>query len=52
MEKDKVLSERKSRFYTEKKGQGRFKAFSIGRYIEWNTTYLLDDVYYEYKIKE
>ncbi|EAN6817639.1 DNA mismatch repair protein, partial [Salmonella enterica] len=49
--KDKVLSERKSRFLHGKEGQGRFKAFSIGRYIEWNTTYLLDDVYYEYKIK-
>ncbi|MEN4524164.1 ATP-binding protein [Pantoea agglomerans] len=48
--KDKLLSER-SRFLHGKEGQGRFKAFSIGRFIEWNTTYVFNDVLHEYKIK-
>lgn len=48
--KDKIFSER-SRFLHGKEGQGRFKAFSIGRFVEWNTTYFLGDILYEYKIK-
>lgn len=48
--KDKILSGR-SRFLHGKEGQGRFKAFSIGRYIEWNTTYFFEGVPCEYKIK-
>ncbi|WP_067094574.1 ATP-binding protein [Marinomonas atlantica] len=35
-----------------KEGQGRFKSFSIGRVVEWNTRFnSKDDVFFEYKIQ-
>lgn len=33
-----------------KNGKGRFKAFALGDWVEWNTTYRLDDKTYKYKI--
>ncbi|MFP8757742.1 ATP-binding protein [Klebsiella grimontii] len=48
--KDNLQSE-KARFLHGKEGQGRFKSFSVGRVVEWNTVYSLDDVLYEYKIR-
>jgi Histidine kinase-, DNA gyrase B-, and HSP90-like ATPase len=33
-----------------KNGKGRFKAFALGDWVEWNTTYKLDDKTYKYKI--
>tara|TARA_R110001583_G_scaffold195405_1_gene372881 strand:- start:1827 stop:3800 length:1974 start_codon:yes stop_codon:yes gene_type:complete len=42
----------KGRFLHGKEGQGRFKSFSIGRAIEWNTRYKENsDQYFEYSIK-
>lgn len=48
--KDKLQSAN-SRFLHGKEGQGRFKAFSIGRVVEWFSVYSLDGVLYEYTIK-
>ncbi|MGR5118477.1 ATP-binding protein [Vibrio astriarenae] len=40
------------RFLHGKEGQGRFKAFSVGRVVEWNTRYKAeDDSVIGYKIK-
>jgi hypothetical protein len=42
----------KGRFLHGKEGQGRFKSFSIGRVIEWNTRYKnTSNQYHEYSIK-
>lgn len=42
----------KGRALHGKEGQGRFKSFSIGRVVEWNTRFnSKDDVFFEYKIQ-
>lgn len=33
-----------------KNGKGRFKAFALGDWVEWNTTYRVGDKTYKYKI--
>jgi Histidine kinase-, DNA gyrase B-, and HSP90-like ATPase len=33
-----------------KNGKGRFKAFALGDWVEWNTTYRIDNKTYKYKI--
>ena len=33
-----------------KNGKGRFKAFALGDWVEWNTTYKVGDKTYKYKI--
>jgi Histidine kinase-, DNA gyrase B-, and HSP90-like ATPase len=33
-----------------KNGKGRFKAFALGDWVEWNTTYIENDKAYKYKI--
>ena len=39
------------RFLHGKEGEGRFKAFSLGRVVDWNVTYKEDDKYYGYTIE-
>lgn len=42
----------KGRALHGKEGQGRFKSFSIGRVVEWNTRFnSKDDVFFEFKIQ-
>lgn len=41
----------KGRYLHGKEGQGRFKAFSIGRYVEWNTSFSDGKQTLEYQIK-
>lgn len=42
----------KGRALHGKEGQGRFKSFSIGRVVEWNTRFnSKNDVFFEYKIQ-
>lgn len=40
----------KGRFLHGKEGQGRFKAFSVGRVIDWSTTFYNDSKYWSYSI--
>ena len=47
---DKGLSP-KGRYLHGKEGQGRFKAFAIGRYVEWNTSFSDGIQTLEYQIK-
>ncbi|MEI6707648.1 MAG: ATP-binding protein [Methylococcales bacterium] len=39
------------RFLHGKKGQGRFKAFAIGRVVVWKVIYKKDNIFYEYQIE-
>lgn len=41
----------KGRYLHGKEGQGRFKSFAIGRYIEWNTSFTDGNKTLSYKIK-
>lgn len=41
----------KGRYLHGKEGQGRFKAFAIGRYVEWNTSFSDGNHTLEYQIK-
>ncbi|MGZ7118048.1 MAG: ATP-binding protein, partial [Methanobacterium sp.] len=41
----------KGRFLHGKEGQGRFKAFSIGRVVIWKVIYKKDQSFYEYQIE-
>jgi len=41
----------KGRFLHGKEGQGRFKAFAIGRFVEWKTCFFEGDEALEYSIK-
>ena len=41
----------KGRYLHGKEGQGRFKAFAIGRYVEWNTSFSDGNQTLEYQIK-
>ncbi len=41
----------KGRFLHGQEGQGRFKAFAIGRVTDWDVVYKEGDKFYEYKIR-
>lgn len=41
----------KGRFLHGQEGQGRFKAFTIGRIADWKVVYKEDDKFYQYTIK-
>ncbi|MCU7850230.1 MAG: ATP-binding protein, partial [Candidatus Thiodiazotropha sp. (ex Lucinoma kastoroae)] len=41
----------KGRFLHGQEGQGRFKAFTIGRVTDWKVVYKEDDKFYEYTIE-
>ncbi len=41
----------KGRFLHGKEGQGRFKAFSIGRVVIWKVVYKKENSFYEYQIE-
>lgn len=48
--KNEAKSKTEGRILHGKAGKGRFRAFSLGSFVEWNTCYLEEGVLYEYII--